>query len=65
MYLEAFLEIVVFLQKRCVVHDNLGVCDPEVHDLIVYSFRRFYRTNGLFKVDIKRPQLQRLEKAGL
>jgi hypothetical protein len=65
MYLKAFLEIVIFLQKRCVVHDYLGIRDSEVHDLIVNSFRGFYRTNGLFKVDIERPQLQRLEKAGL
>jgi hypothetical protein len=52
-YLEAFLEIIIFLKEGCVIDDNLGIRDPQFQNFIVNSFGEFNRSDGLFKVDVK------------
>jgi hypothetical protein len=52
-YLEAFLEIVIFLKERCIIDDNLGIRDPQFQNFIINGFGRFNRSDGLFKVDVK------------
>jgi hypothetical protein len=52
-YLEAFLEIIIFLKKGCVIDDNLGIRDPQFQNFIINSFGGFNRSYGLFKVNIK------------
>ena len=55
-YLEAFLEIVIFLKERCIIDDNLGIRDPQFQNFIINGFGRFNRSDGLFKVDVKWPK---------
>ena len=52
-YLEAFLEIIIFLKEGCIIDDNLGIRDPQFQNFIIDSFGGFNRSDGLFKVDVK------------
>jgi hypothetical protein len=52
-YLKAFLKIIIFFKKGCVVDDDLGIRDPQFQKFIINSFGGFDRSDGLFKVDVK------------
>lgn len=64
-YLEALLEILVLLQESRVVDDDLCIRYPKFQDLVIYRFSCLYSADGLFKIHIERPQLQRLEESCL
>ena len=63
--LEALLVVLVLLQESSVVDNDLGVCNAQVHDLVVYSLRRLDRPEGLFQVDVEGPEFERLEQSYL
>jgi hypothetical protein len=52
-YLEAFLEIIIFLKEGCVIDDDLGICDPQFQNFVINSFSGFNCPDGFFKIDVK------------
>ena len=62
IHLEAFLVVLVLFQESRIVDDDLCVRDSKVQDLVIDCLRRFHGTQGLFKIDVERPQLERLKQ---
>jgi hypothetical protein len=58
---EAVFEVLVLLQERRIVDDDLRVGNPELEYFVVNTFGRLHGTNRLFKIHIKGPQFEGFE----
>lgn len=59
--LETLFPVLVLLQKVCGVDKDLGIRNLELEDLVVHGLGRLDSADRLFEIDVKRPQLERLE----
>lgn len=64
-YLEAVFEVVILLQESGIVDDNLGVCNPQLQNLVIDSLSGFHRANRFLQIDVERPKLDGFEKSRL
>jgi uncharacterized protein YllA (UPF0747 family) len=65
VYFETFLEVVIFFKESSIVDNDLGICNTEFQDFVVYRLCGLHGPEGLFEIDVERPQFKRLEESCL
>ena len=50
--LEGFFEVLVLLEETCKIDDGLGVCDFELHDLVIDCLGRLNRADRFLEIGV-------------
>ena len=65
VYFETFLKVVIFFEEASIVDNNLGICNTEFQDFVIHRLCGLHCPEGLFEIDVERPQFKRLEESCL